>query len=222
VKYLMKGWIWNTILTWLSLEMLKFSPTKKPFSKNFFLLGKWRIFENLWNILFITLNGILQIYLFIYFWAEMCRSCLPNTLLNLITHLFYISFRNGYHYCCRVVYIRYSLVTWGSIRCFFFFPILWCSWKWRSSIRWFSQIWLQTRYERIFIKKSFYILGYLLEPTIKIRQIWAIFFFHGKSFVYRLKSLLSHQKLLKFCLEKTLISSNHLVGYLRLSNVIGT
>ncbi len=40
--------------------------------------------------------------------------------------------------------------------------------KWQSSIRRFSHIWLHpTRYE----PKSFYILGYLLQPTIKIWRL---------------------------------------------------
>jgi hypothetical protein len=161
------------------------------------------------------------IYLFIYFWAEMCRSCLPNnTLLNLITHLFYISFRNGYHDCCRVVCKVFTGYL-GFNPGFFFFSILWCSWKWRSSIIWFRQIWLQTRYERILKKESFYILGYLLELTIKIWRIWAIFL-SMENPLYRLESLFSGQNLVKIRPDKTLISSNPLVGYLRLSNVIGT
>jgi hypothetical protein len=45
--------------------MLKFSPTKRHFSKNFFCSESEESFEILWNIPFTTLNGILEIYLFI-------------------------------------------------------------------------------------------------------------------------------------------------------------
>jgi hypothetical protein len=51
------------------------------------------------------------------------------------------------------------------------------SMKWLSSIKWYSQIWLQTRYEsRFFFSKSFYILGSLLEIITKILAIWKVSF----------------------------------------------
>jgi hypothetical protein len=40
--------------------------------------------------------------------------------------------------------------------------------KWQSSIRRFSQIWLQAKFENIYFKTTFYIFGYLLKPCIKI------------------------------------------------------
>ncbi len=90
--------------------------------------------------------------------------------------------------------------------------------KWWSSIRWFSQIWLHTRYESRKKTESFYILGCLLELIIKIWwfgknsfeiwRIWAIFSTEYPS--YRLKSYFPGWNLVKLHPKK-----NHCVcnGY---------
>ncbi len=63
---------------------------------------------------------------------------------------------------------------------FFFFPIMWCSWSgdhpWGT---WFNQIWPHTRrYESRKKTESFYILGYLLELIIEIRQFGFYYFWN--------------------------------------------
>jgi hypothetical protein len=78
--------------------------------------------------------------------------------------------------------------------------------KWRSSIRWFSQIWLQTRYENRKKPESFYILGYLPELIIKIWRftktfveiwrIWATISLGNP--LYRWKSYFWGRNLAKF------------------------
>jgi hypothetical protein len=43
--------------------------------------------------------------------------------------------------------------------------------------KWFSQIWLQAKYEsNFFLKATFYIFGYVLEPCM---EIWWIFLNFG-------------------------------------------
>jgi hypothetical protein len=42
--------------------------------------------------------------------------------------------------------------------------------------KWFSQIWLQAKYESKNLKETFYIFGYLLEPCM---EIWRIFLNFG-------------------------------------------
>jgi hypothetical protein len=57
--------------------------------------------------------------------------------------------------------------------------------------KWFSQIWLHTRYESRANQESFYILGYLLEHIVKTClsfEIWQIGFFSIKIPLYRSKS----------------------------------
>ncbi len=88
----------------------------------------------------------------------------------------------------------------------FFFSISCVQLNWRSSIREFSQIWLQTRYESRKKTGSFYILGYLLELSIKIWRSGIFCFlksgelgpFFPWKILYRLKSYFSCQNLTKF------------------------
>ncbi len=90
---------------------------------------------------------------------------------------------------------------------FLFLRILSCSQSDDSSRKWFSQNWLYTRYEIRKKKKSFYVLGYLLELIIKIWRfgihfsfkIWLSFLnlsIHKCSFcVPQWASKLSHAKI---------------------------
>jgi hypothetical protein len=78
-------------------------------------------------------------------------------------------------------------VSGGSV---FFFPAIFAIFvlqpKWQWSTGRYSQIWLQAKYESKFLKTSFYISGYLLEPCIDVtwlkssknRMILTVFIFY--------------------------------------------
>jgi hypothetical protein len=87
----------------------------------------------------------------------------------------------------------------------FFFSILCCSSSELLYIKWFRQVWLQTRYES---RPKYRILLYSWLPTgtyhtnlvIWKKRIWAIFSMENP--LYMLKSYFSGRNLAKFCPQK--------------------
>jgi hypothetical protein len=63
---------------------------------------------------------------------------------------------------------KFHHVRQGQCFLFLFFAIFVLQPKWQCSTGRFSQIWLPVKYESKFLKTSFYISGYLLEPCMDI------------------------------------------------------
>ncbi len=103
--------------------------------------------------------------------------------------------------CSKHLGLKFERAIPGRVRVFF------CNFvRWQPSIKWFSQIWLHTRYESRKKKpESFYNLGYLLELIIKIWWTWIFFFWNLSNLgyfpmenpLYRLRSHFSGRNLAK-------------------------
>ncbi len=84
---------------------------------------------------------------------------------------------NHFSDCLEILLeILYFMLHMGGTLGFLFCKFV-MSQKWQSCIRWFSQIWLHTRYESRKNPESFYFLGYLLKFIIKISRFGFSFYF---------------------------------------------